>query len=324
MGRRLVVAADGGNSKTDLVLAATDGEVLARVTGAGTRPHRDGLAGTADALAALVRAACTDAGVPSEEPVEAGTFYLANVDVPDEECAMHAALSERKVASRLEVGNDTVAVLRAGSPRGWGIAVVSGAGINAIGRHPDGRVERFLGIGPWAGDWGGGEGLVVSAVGAAVRAGDGRGPATSLSARIVARFAMPVDDLAFAAHHGRIAQADLLAFAPVVFEEAHTGDEVARQLVYRFGDEVVSFVTALVHRMGLADSDPDVVLGGRVLQARDALLMDRIAARVAAVAPAARLQVLAVPPVAGALASALELAGAGPDELERARGYLLG
>jgi hypothetical protein len=67
-----------------------------------------------------------------------------------------------------------------------------------------------------------------------------------------------------------------------------------------------------------------VVLGGRVLQARDPLLMERIAAGVRAVAPAGRLRVLDVPPVAGALASALELAGAGPDEITRARGYLLG
>lgn len=324
MGRRVVVAADGGNSKTDLVLASTDGDVLARVRGAGTQPHRDGVAGTAGALADLVRAAYAEAGVPGDEGAEAGTFYLANVDVADEETAMQAALSEREVASRLEVGNDTFAVLRAGSTRAWGIAVVCGAGINAIGRHPDGRVERFLGIGPWAGDWGGGDGLVVAAVGAAVRAGDGRGPATSLSARIVQQFGMPVDQLAFAAHHDRVPEADLMAFAPVVFEEAATGDQVARGLVDRLGDEIVSFVSALLHRMDLADSDPDVVLGGRVLQARDPLLMERIAAGVRAVAPAGRLRVLDVPPVAGALASALELAGAGPDEITRARGYLLG
>lgn len=324
MGRRLVVAADGGNSKTDLVLAAADGEVLARVRGAGTQPHRDGVAGTADALADLVRAAYAEAGISPGEPAEAGTFYLANVDVPDEEAAMHAALSERGVASRLEVGNDTFAVLRAGSTRGWGIAVVSGAGINAVGRHPDGCLERFLGIGPWSGDWGGGDGLVVAAVGAAVRAGDGRGPATSLSARIVESFGMPVEEVALAAHHGRIAESDLLAFTPVVFDEAHAGDVVARRMVERMGDEVVSFVVALAHRMGLTDSDPDVVLGGRVLQAQHALLADRIRAGVNSVVPAARLRVLDLAPVAGALASALELAGGAGDEIERARRYLLG
>jgi N-acetylglucosamine kinase-like BadF-type ATPase len=324
MGRRLVIAADGGNSKTDLVLAATDGGVLARTAGPGTRPYRDGLAATADSLAGLVRTAREQAGIERGEPVAVGTFYLANVDLPDEETAMHAALAERGIAELLEVSNDTFAVLRAGSARGWGIAVVSGAGINAVGRHPDGRVERFLGIGPWSGDWGGGEGIVQSAVGAAIRASDGRGPATALAARIVAEFGMSVENVAFAAHDGRIDFTRLLSFAPVVFEVAHSGDDVARQIVERVGDEVVDFAAALVRRMDLASAEFDLVLGGRVLQAEDSLVMNRIRIGLAAVAPAARIRVLDVAPVAGALASALELAGATSADVAEARGYLLG
>lgn len=324
MGRLLVVAADGGNSKTDLVLATSDGAVLARVTGPGTRPFKNGLSATADSLAALTRTALAQGGIHPAEPVAVGTFYLANVDLPAEEAAMHAALAERGVAERLEIGNDTFAVLRAGSGRGWGIAVVSGAGINAVGRHPDGRVERFLGIGPWSGDWGGSDGIVKSAVAAAVRAGDGRGRDTTLAARIVDEFDMPVEDVASAAHHGQLEFGRLLSFAPVVFDEAHAGDEVARQIVERVGDEVVSFVAALVHRMDLASADFDVVLGGRVLQAQDSLVMQRIRSGVAAVAPAAQLRVLDVPPVAGALAAALDLAGARSDQVEKARAHLPG
>ena len=323
MARRLVVAADGGNSKTDLVLATTDGAVLCRVTGAGTRPQLTGLPATADALADLVRTALGEAGA-SGEPIEVGSFYLANVDVPAEEAAMQSALAERGVAQHLEISNDTFAVLRAGSTRGWGVAVVSGAGINAVGRYPDGRVERFLGIGPWSGDWGGGDGVVTSAVAAAVRAGDGRGPATVLAARIVETFGMDVESVAFDAHHGRIDQQRLLSLTPVVFAAAHEGDAVARQIVRRVGDEVVSFAAALIGRMALADTDVDVVLGGRVLQAEDDLVMERIRTGLAAVAPAARIQVLDVPPVAGALSSGLELAGSTADQVLAARGYLLG
>jgi N-acetylglucosamine kinase-like BadF-type ATPase len=323
MPLRLVVAADGGNSKTDLVLATTDGTLLARVTGAGTLTYLDGLAATADSLAALARSAFEAAGLP-EAPVAAGSFYLANVDVPDEEAAMQAALGERGVAAELEVRNDTFAVLRAGSPRGWGIAVVCGAGINAVGRGEDGRVERFLGIGPWSGDWGGGDGVVRSAVAAAVRAGDGRGPATVLTQRIVETFGMNVDAVAYAAHHKQLTQHRLLSLTPVVFEAAHAGDAVALEIVRRVGDEVVSFAAALVRRMGLRNADPDVVLGGRLLQAKDTIVMERIEAGLSVVAPAARIHVLAAPPVLGALTSALELAGAGGPALVAARTHLLG
>jgi N-acetylglucosamine kinase-like BadF-type ATPase len=326
MQPRLVVAADGGNSKTDLVLATTDGVVLARVTGPGTRPYRDGLAATADALARLVGSAMGTAGTArvASGLVAVGSFYLANVDVPDEETAMHAALAEREVAEEIEVANDTLAVLRAGCTRGWGIAVVAGAGINAVGRYRDGRTERFLGIGPWSGDWGGGDGVVRSAVAAAVRAGDGRGPATILRERIQEAFGMDVDAVALDAHHHRIEQARLLALTPLVFAAAHAGDAVATEIVQRVGDEVASFAGALLRRMDLMDADPEVVLGGSMLQAQDPLVMSRARIGITAVAPAAQLRVLDVPPVLGPLASALTIAGANAEAISRARGYLLG
>jgi len=75
-------------------------------------------------------------------------------------------------------------------------------------------------------------------------------------------------------------------------------------------DEVVSFVRALVHRMDLADSDVEVVLGGGVLQARHPLVLARIERGVHTVAPRGQVCVLDVPPVDGALAGAVRLAGA--------------
>jgi hypothetical protein len=71
--------------------------------------------------------------------------------------------------------------------------------------------------------------------------------------------------------------------------------------------------------MQLADTPVDIVLGGGVLQAAQAVLMTRVAAGIASAAPAGRLLVLDVAPVAGALVSALEIAGAGAVERVRAR-----
>ena len=54
------------------------------------------------------------------------------------------------------VGNDTYAVLRAGTERGWGVAVVCGAGINASASRPTDAHVRFPALGAITGDWGGG------------------------------------------------------------------------------------------------------------------------------------------------------------------------
>jgi N-acetylglucosamine kinase-like BadF-type ATPase len=317
-----VVAADGGNSKTDLVLATTDADVLARVAGPGIRAYRHGTSGTAAELADLTRSAVAAAALPADTALAAASYYLANVDFPDEEEAMFTALTGHRVAERLEVRNDTFAVLKAGSPRGWGIAAVAGAGINAVGVYPDGRAERFLGIGEMSGDWGGGRAVAVGALGAAVRAGDGRGPATALRELIASTFGADPDTVAIAADRREITEAQLLAFAPVVFAAATDGDAVATGIVHRLADEVMSFVGALVRRMQLADSDVDVVLGGGTLQSGHQLLLARIEAGLRAVAPDACLRVLDVPPVTGALVSALTLADADPAALARARSGL--
>jgi N-acetylglucosamine kinase-like BadF-type ATPase len=315
-----VIGADGGNSKTDLVVAGLDGTVLARVTGSGTRPYLNGFERTVSDLVELTRSAVARAGCSG--PARVGSYYLANVDFADEEQAMLAALDTAGVAERLDVRNDTIAVLRAASPHGWGIAVVGGAGINAAGVYPDGREERFLGIGTFSGDWGGGMSVAVAGIGAAVRAGDGRGPATALVDAVRSVFGADPDTAAIAAQRGDIPLEAVLGFVPTVFEVAGRGDAVAVGIVHRFADEVLDFIRALIGRMELAGSEFDIVLGGGTLQSRLPVLLDRIEAGVHALAPRATLAVLDVPPVTGAVAGALALAGSAGDAFERVRRQL--
>lgn len=316
----LVVAADGGNSKTDLVLATVEGNVLAQVQAGGTRPHLVGMTRTADELAELVGQALEIAGLPAGAAIEAGAFFLANVDLPDDELEARAELERLGIARRVEVGNDVFAVLRAGSERDWGIAVVSGAGINAAGVDPSGRVARFLSLGTVTGDWGGGYAVAVSGLGAAVRAEDGRGPRTALTALIAAHFGTPdASSAAIAVHRKQLAEADVLGLAPIVFAAASDGDEVAGGIVARLADEVAHMAATLLRRLDLAESDADVVLGGGTLQSGNGLLLDRIHDQLRAAAPRASVRVLAVPPVAGALVDVLTMAGASGAAITAAR-----
>lgn len=132
----LVVGVDGGNSKTDLVLADTEGRLLSWVRGPGTRPHTEGMEITTERLAHLGRHALAEAGLPDTTPVSVGAYFLANVDRRAQERLALRQLTRLGVADRTLVRNDTLAVLNAGAPDGWGVAVVSGAGINAAAVHP--------------------------------------------------------------------------------------------------------------------------------------------------------------------------------------------
>jgi N-acetylglucosamine kinase-like BadF-type ATPase len=298
--------------------------ILSHAQTSGTRPHIHGMTATTQALADLVGRAVHDAGLPPDTALAVAAFYLANVDLPDEEAAARADLVDLRVADRVEVRNDVFAVLRAGSPRRWGIAVVSGAGINAVGVHPDGREERFLALGDVTGDWGGGHAVGVAGLGAAVRADDGRGPATVLSEWVAKHFSQPdAQTAAVWVHREPHAEQALLALAPVVFRAASEGDGVAREIVERLADETVNMAVTLLRRLDLLTSDADVVLGGGMMQAGNAILLDRIRERLTQAAPQVDVRVLDVVPVAGALAGALELAGASDAAQARARGSLI-
>ncbi|WP_328686178.1 N-acetylglucosamine kinase [Streptomyces sp. NBC_00343] len=313
----LVVGVDGGSSKTDLVLADTEGRLLSWVRGAGTRPHTEGMEITTERLARLGRHALTAAGLPDTTPVSVGSYFLANVDRRADERLALGQLTRLDVADRILVRNDTLAVLQAGAPDGWGVAVVSGAGINAAAIHPGGRSARFLSLGDITGDWGGGLAVARAGLGAAVRAGDGRGPATRLRQELPGHFGLrSVESVALAVGSGDLPMTALHGLAPLVFATAAGGDPVARGIVERLGDEIVAMVTALLRRLRLLRTPTPVVLGGGTLQNDQFLLRDHISGCLATQAPLARPRVLDVPPVAGALREALLTAGA-PDSAQR-------
>ncbi len=153
-------------------------------------PHHIGLDGCLAVLEDLLGDAMAEAGL-AEQPVAAvAQVMLAGADLPDEEAALRAAVEARGWAARTAVGNDTFAILRAGSDRGWGVAVVCGAGINCVGVAPDGRTARFPALGPITGDWGGGLDVGMAALAAAARGEDGRGPRTSLERTVPAAFGL--------------------------------------------------------------------------------------------------------------------------------------
>jgi N-acetylglucosamine kinase-like BadF-type ATPase len=293
------------------VLLDSDGTVLGTVRGPGSSPHRLGVEGSLDVLQELVEELGAE--------LDLAVLLLAAVDFPDEEATYREAADRRGWATETVVGNDTFAVLRAGSERGLGIAVTCGAGINCVGVAPDGRTIRFPSLGLVSGDWGGGGDVGAEALYAAARSEDGRGMKTILELRVPEHFglATPIE-LARALNDGRLSHERLADLAPLVFAAADE-DAVAAAIVDRLADEVVALVRATVTRLDLAREEVDVVLGGGLLQARNERLLGRIGAGVREVGPRLAVHVASYPPVVGAALMALDRIGADPSAQARLR-----
>jgi len=286
--------------------------VLGFARGPLSHPHHIGVRASADVIDALA----AEVGAPADLAV----LLLAGLDFPDEEDAYRTEAEQRGWAAEVVVGNDTFAVLRAGSERGWGVAVTCGTGMNCVGVAPDGRQVRFPSLGAVSGDLMDGAAAVgLAAVSAAARSADGRGEKSELEQLVPAHFGLesPVE-LARALHDGAIPERRLGELAPLVFAAAAT-DTVAAGLVDRQADEVVAFVRAAVNRLGLAGETVEVLLGGSVLQSENPRLIGRVEAGLGEVEPRLVMRVARSRPIVGSVFLGLDRIAAGPDAYERAR-----
>jgi N-acetylglucosamine kinase-like BadF-type ATPase len=317
----VVLAVDGGNSKTDLALLRGDGELLAVERGPQSSPHHLGVEGSLDVLESLLDQAVGSAGLAraNGRVADVAALLLAGVDFPAEEQDVSERVRARGWAARISVANDTFAVLRAGTERGWGVAVVCGAGINCVGVAPDGRHARFPALGAITGDWGGGYDVGLAALSAAARSEDGRGPKSTLERSVPAHFGFetPVQ-VAEAIHQRRLAERRVVELAPLVLAEAET-DAAAAAIVDRLAEEVVALSRTALVKLSLEASPVEVLLGGGLLRAGDGRLLGAIETGLRAVGPEIAVHAADSPPIVGAALLGLDELGAGFEAQERIR-----
>jgi N-acetylglucosamine kinase-like BadF-type ATPase len=320
---------DAGGSKTDAVLASRRGEILGAARALPSalmstqRPTPS--EGHLDAVAVAVSDAAREAGAdPARLPVaDLGVFSLAGFDFPSDGRRLERWLHANGWAANEVLENDTYAVLRAGTERAWGIAIVCGQGTNCTGVAPDGRTFRLPAIGTISGDWGGGGDLGNAALWHAIRGVDGRGSKTSLSRLVPEHFGLRRPrQVTEAIYFERIRRNRVNELAPIVFSAAADGDAVAGGIVERQADEIVTMARAAIRKLRMADLDVEVVLGGGIFRNRFPAFFRRIETGLRAVAPASRMIVLDAPPVAGAALAALDRLGAPASAKDRLRSAL--
>jgi N-acetylglucosamine kinase-like BadF-type ATPase len=320
MNSAAVVAVDGGNSKTDVALVNADGSVLALVRGPLSSPQHLGVDGALAVVEGLLMEAEREAQLGDDAGrAQVAALLMAGVDFPGEEDAVRNAVEKRGWAQSVHVGNDTFAVLRAGTERGWGVAVTCGAGINCVGVAPDGRQARFPALGAITGDWGGGYDLGLAAVSAAARSEDGRGPRTTLERAVPAHFDLTTpSELAEGIHTGRIEQRRVIELAPLVLAEA-TDDAVAAEIVQHLASEVIALARVALTRLDLTQEPVEVLLGGGVLQDVDGDLLAAIDSGLRDAAPNITVRPTASAAIVGAALLGLDELEAGAEAQARLR-----
>jgi N-acetylglucosamine kinase-like BadF-type ATPase len=315
----ILIAIDGGGSKTDGVAIALDGTVLAQVRLSGSSPHFLDVLPAVGVIDDVIHELCVQAG---NRPILQTNLYLSSIDFPSEVAEFADAIAgkpwSRGITGNIAViGNDMLALLRAGTREPDAVAVVCGTGINCLGVRGDGRQARFAALGTISGDWGGGRFLGEQALWHAARAADGRGEPTLLATMVPDRLGLPdVPSVIEAFHFRRLDEERFADLTALIFDAADQGDAVATAVVERQAEEIVALAAAALTRLDLLDDAVPVVLGGGVLAAGHRLLLDGVERRLAQRAPKATMSLVRSRPVLGAALLTLETVGATAEVLD--------
>ncbi len=308
----VLLAVDAGNSKTVAVVVDPAGRVLGR--GRGGRGDIYGAATVEDARAAVTgaaRGALAGAGVEPGD-VRAAAFRLAGVDWPEDATTWEGWLdADLPGLRRRTVLNDGFATLRLGEPSGVGLGITVGTGPALAARSRDGR-EACSGW--WVFDDLGGAGIAHAALTAVHRAWMDLGPATALTDRLLALFAVadPYElRHAFTRRFGARPEHEQWAAARVVLATAAEGDPVAAGIVARQATAFADYGAWVARQVGvdLADGELPVVLNGSVATSEHGALRQALLAELAARFPRAPVRVADGAPIAGCVLDAIAESG---------------
>ena len=304
---RYFLGADLGATKTHTLIVDESGNALGFGESGPGNNETVGYDGMYAAMRDSLEQALHASGLKKADIAGAG-FGVAGYDWTSEFEITAKTIDRLGLNAPYKFVNDTVPGLVAGSEAGWGVVVVSGTGCNCRGWDREHKREgRVTGHGVTMGEGAGGTELMHRAMQVVGYAWSKRGPATKLAEALVEFIgAKDLNDLirGYTTEEYQIgAEA-----APLVFQVAEAGDQVARDLIHWAGCELGEIANAVIRQLGFEDLAFDVVMTGSMFEGGH-MLIEPMRATIHRLAPQARLVRLNAPPVLGAVLLGMEAAG---------------
>ena len=301
------LGADLGATKTHFLIVNETGTAVGFGKSGPGNHETVGYDGMFEAMRSGLEWALKAAGLAKADIAGAG-FGVAGFDWSSEYDVTAQTIDRLGLGAPYKFVNDAVPGLVAGSEEGWGVVVVSGTGSNCRGWDREHRREGYVsGHGVLMGEGAGASELMYRCMQVVGHSWTKRGPATKLADALIAHAgAKDLEDLIrgytmFEYDVGPDA-------APIVFQVAHDGDAVARNLIHWAGCELGELANAVIRQLEFEDLAFDVVMAGGMFEGGELLIMP-MRETVLSLAPKARFVRLKVPPVLGAAVLGMEAGG---------------
>jgi N-acetylglucosamine kinase-like BadF-type ATPase len=310
-GTQVLAGIDAGGTRTRLVLASGEGELLACVEGGCASFVELGRDAARAALEGLWREAW---GALGRQPRAADALFMGTGSVLVEADALvnEELLLELGAGQEgaLRVDNDAWNAHAGGLLGRPGILLIAGTGSACLGRDDRGESWRAGGWGHLLDDRGSAFALGSAAMVAATRAADGRDEPTALTAVVRERLGLSdLREIFRRVHHDGLSRAEVAALAPQVVQHAEAGDGVAARLVEQGAQGLVEMVVTVARRLSM--TAPELASTGGLIERAEGyrrVFLDQLEREL----PGTTLAQEGLPPVLGAVLLAAWLASGGP------------
>jgi N-acetylglucosamine kinase-like BadF-type ATPase len=269
LSRKLYLGADGGGTKTHVVLLDEANNFVGEAFAGASNPLRVGVETAVSNIIKATDAACDAAGSERGD-IACATLGLAGVRRADLSERVRESFLTKLRVKKTEVMTDAAIALYGVTLGAAGLVVIAGTGSICMGRNERGETAAAGGWGPLAGDEGGGAGIARRALQAIAKASDGRAEPTDLSNAAIEYFrAGSLQDLAVAIYAPQIDNARIAGFARFVGEIAADGDETAIEILREAGGELGLAARAVIEKLKLKTAKFPVGCVGGIFKAGD-------------------------------------------------------
>ena len=266
-----IIGIDGGGTKSIGCLITAEGEVLSRCAGKPANYRQDAETDILSHITELVHQLIRTSGRDISR-VGVLSACLSGLGQESARRRMRNVLGDSFLSDVVFVESDARAALQgafAGEP---GVILIAGTGSIAFAKAPDGSIHRCGGWGYLLGDEGSGFDIGRNGLRAALLDLDGRGAGTSLRQRFETLLGVKRIDQAIPKIYSEYAQRGAMAtFAPIVFEEARKGDQVAQKIIIKAAEHLAELVATLIRKLEVRQPFP-VAFIGNIFKQRDMLI----------------------------------------------------
>jgi N-acetylglucosamine kinase-like BadF-type ATPase len=267
----LYVGADGGGTKTHVVLTNEAGKIVGEGNAGASNPLRVGVEVAVGNIIKAIDNAC-DAGNRSRDDIVSATLGLAGVRRADMRQIVLESFKKRLPVNKVKVMTDAEIALYGTTLGELGLVVIAGTGSICIGQDENGKKAVAGGWGPLAGDEGGGAGIAKRALQAIAKASDGRAQPTLLSGVAKKYFrTAKTEDLIIAIYSPQTDNAKIAGFARDVVETAKDGDEIALKILNEAGYELGLSASAVIKKLNLQEKKVPIGCVGSIFKAEELL-----------------------------------------------------